>query len=119
SVFRERLRERNSSYDERLATLRTRADGGGHLAAFEGFVAAASTSLDAVARAVDEAQLESAIALLARADTIHVLARRRSYPVASYIAYALGKLGIRNQLIESAAGLNAEMLGFASPADAA
>lgn len=48
-----------------------------------------------------------------------MLAKRRSYPVASYIAYALGKLGIRNQLVESAAGLNAEMIGFATPADAA
>ncbi|TIM71177.1 MAG: MurR/RpiR family transcriptional regulator, partial [Mesorhizobium sp.] len=38
--------------------------------------------------------------------------------VASYIAYALGKLKIRNQLIESAAGLNAEMISFASPRDA-
>jgi DNA-binding MurR/RpiR family transcriptional regulator len=39
--------------------------------------------------------------------------------VASYIAYALAKLDIRNQLIESAAGLEAEMIGFATPADAA
>ena len=57
--------------------------------------------------------------MLARAETIHILARRRSYPVASYIAYALGKLRIRSQLVESAAGLTAEMIGFASGRDAA
>ena len=118
-VFRERLRERNSSYDERLQALRAKADAGaGHRAIFDGFVAAASTSLNDISRTLDEAHLEDAISLLAKAETIYVLAKRRSYPVASYIAYALGKLKIRNQLIESAAGLNAEMVAFATPADA-
>ena len=46
-VFRERLRERNSSYDERLLALRAKAEGGaGHRAIFDGFVAASSTSLN-------------------------------------------------------------------------
>ena len=59
SVFRERLRERNSSYDERLAALRAKAEeGAGHRAIFDGFVAAASTSLDDISRTLDEAQLE-------------------------------------------------------------
>lgn len=120
SVFRERLRERNSSYDERLSALRARtAEGVGHRAVFDGFIAAAGNSLGDISRTLDDAHLEEAIELLARAETIYVLARRRSYPVASYIAYALGKLGIRNQLVESAAGLDAEMIGFATPADAA
>jgi DNA-binding MurR/RpiR family transcriptional regulator len=120
AVFRERLRERTSSYDERLSALRARAAAGaGNRAIVDGFVAAATTSLQDMARAVDEAGLEKAIALLAKAETIHVLARRRSYPVASYIAYALGKLGIRTQLIESAAGMEAEMIGSATAKDAA
>jgi DNA-binding MurR/RpiR family transcriptional regulator len=120
AVFRERLRERTSSYDERLSALRSKAEtGAGNRAILDGFVAAATTSLQDMARSIDETGLEKAIALLAKAETIHVLARRRSYPVASYIAYALGKLGIRTQLIESAAGLEAEMIGFAGAKDAA
>ncbi len=59
-----------------------------------------------------------AIEMLAGAETLYILARRRSYPVASYLAYALGKLGVRYQLIESAAGLDPEMIAFASPKDA-
>src|SRR5438445_1285761 len=118
-VFRERLRERNSSYDERLAALRAKAEeGAGHRVIFDGFVAAASTSLSDISRALNDAHFEEAVALLAKAETIYVLAKRRSYPVASYIAYALGKLKIRNQLVESAAGLNAEMIAFATPRDA-
>lgn len=120
SVFRDRLRERNSSYDERLLALRTQAEQeGGHRAIFDGFIAAATTSLEDISRALNEEHLEQAIATLAKAETVYVLARRRSYPVASYIAYALGKLRIRNQLIESAAGLNSEMIGFATAKDAA
>jgi DNA-binding MurR/RpiR family transcriptional regulator len=118
AVFRERLRERTSSYDERLSALRDGADAGPR-AVFDGFVAAASTSLADIARGIDEAHLEQAVDLLADAGTVYILAKRRSYPVASYLAYALGKLKIRSQLIESAGGLNAEMIGFATPGDAA
>lgn len=120
SVFRERLRERNSSYDERLLALRTKAEKeGGHRAIFDGFVTAATTSLENLSRSMNEQHLEQAIALLAKADTVHVLARRRSFPVALYIAYALGKLRIKNQLVESAAGLTPEMIGFANDRDVA
>ncbi len=120
SVFRERLRERNSSYEERLNALR--ADVGGNGAnhrILEGFLTASGTSLDLMARSLDEAQLDRAIAALAGAETVYIMARRRSYPVASYMAYALGKLGVRNQLVESAAGLSPEILSFATPRDVA
>ena len=120
SVFRERLRERNSSYEERLNALR--ADVGGNGAnhrILEGFLTASGTSLDLMARSLDEAQLDRAIAALAGAETVYIIARRRSYPVASYMAYALGKLGVRNQLVESAAGLSPEILSFATPRDVA
>ncbi len=61
-VFRERLRERNSSYDERLQALRAKAEeGAGHRAIFDGFVAAASTSLNDISRTLDEPHLEDAI----------------------------------------------------------
>ena len=119
-VFRERLRERNSSYEERLNALRADvAAGAGHRAVLDGFLAAASTSLEGLSHSIDEGSLERAIAVLAGAETIFIVARRRSYPVATYIAYALGKLELRYQLIESAAGLEAEMVAFATGKDAA
>jgi DNA-binding MurR/RpiR family transcriptional regulator len=119
-VFRERLRERNAPYDERLSALhnRTSADAGQH-AIFEGFVTAASASLDRVRRVVDEKDLDKAISILAKAETIFLVGRRRSYPAVSYIAYALGKLGIRYQLVESVAGLTPEILSHATSKDAA
>ncbi|MCO5091468.1 MurR/RpiR family transcriptional regulator [Bosea sp. (in: a-proteobacteria)] len=119
AVFRERLRGRNSSYEERLAMLRGGDDGAaGNHRILDGLLTASRKSLDMMSRTLDEATLDRAIAVLARAETIHILARRRSYPVASYLAYALGKLKVRNQLIESAAGLDPEMIAFATPKDA-
>lgn len=118
-VFRGRLRERNSSYEERLNVLRGDVrDGAAHHKVLDGFLTASSKSLDIMARTLDESVLDRAVEALAAADTIYILARRRSYPVASYIAYALGKLKVRNQLVESAAGLSPEIVAFATPRDA-
>lgn len=118
-VFRERLRERTTSYEERLTVVRGDADEGtSNRRIVDGFLAAASKSLDVMSRNLDDETLDRAIDILNGAETIYILARRRSYPVASYIAYALGKLGVRSQLIESASGLSPEIISFASPRDA-
>lgn len=118
-VFRERLRERTTSYEERLTVVRGEADDGtSNRRIVDGFLAAASKSIDVMSRNLDDETLDRAIDLLNGAETIYILARRRSYPVASYIAYALGKLGVRSQLIESASGLSPEIISFASSKDA-
>lgn len=119
SVFRERLRERNTTYEERLAALRDEAQNGAtNRAMLDGFLAASVRSLDLMARSVDEATLDRAVGILARAETLYILAKRRSFPVASYLGYALGKLHVRSQIIEAASGLQPEIIGFATPRDA-
>ena len=120
SVFRERLRERNTSYEERLSGIRAAGhDGTTNRGILKGFLAASETSLAAMARTVNDGTLDRAVAMLAEAETIYILARRRSYPVASYIAYALGKLKVRSQIVDSPSGLNPELISFATPRDAA
>ena len=66
----------------------------------------------------DHAALDKAIDLLTRAETIYLIGLRRSFPVTAYMAYAMGKLGIRNILVDGIAGLGAEQLGFISDRDA-
>ena len=119
AVFRQRLRERTSTYDDRLNALRSEGPAGKTAQMLQGFAAASIQSLETLLHAQDEAALEAAVAMLAKAETIHIVARRRSYPVASYLAYAFGKLGLRYQLVDSAAGLDPETLGFATRQDAA
>lgn len=119
-LFRARLRERTSSYEERLRTLE---QDGATLAEstniFNGFIGAAHRSIDAIANAVDPDAFERAATLLAKADTIYLIAKRRSYPISSYMAYAFGKLKVKCQLVGTAAGIDDDMLAMAGPKDAA
>ncbi|BCH23206.1 MULTISPECIES: MurR/RpiR family transcriptional regulator [unclassified Mesorhizobium] len=118
AVFRERLRERTTSYEDRLKALRGDAEEPQAGEIVRGFIAAASRSLETVSRTLDDDIFERAVTILAQAETIYLLARRRAYPIANYMAYALGKLKIRYQLIESSSGLEPEMVSFATQKDA-
>jgi DNA-binding MurR/RpiR family transcriptional regulator len=120
TVFRARLRERNSSYEDRLAEL----EGGdaapaGPAAILNSFISAAHRSIDNLSAAIDPQKFESASRLLASAGTIHLLARRRSYPIATYMAYALSQLKIRCQIAGTASGIDDDQLALADEGDAA
>ena len=120
SVFRERLRERQISYEERLSALHGNTDGlSQNRAILNGFLAAASQSVETISRQLEDDVLDRSVDILAGAETIFLLHRRRSYQITAYMAYDFGKLKIRNQLIESTAGIDPEILSFATPADAA
>lgn len=117
-VFRSRLRERVPSYDERIRQLREHglaASKAGLL--LEGFAEAAERSVADFRAKADPLMLEKAVGLLAGAETIYLLGLRRSFPITSYMAYAMGKLGIRNILVDGIAGLGAEQTSFISSRD--
>jgi DNA-binding MurR/RpiR family transcriptional regulator len=118
-VFRARLRERVPTYDERLRQMREH----GHAASkagvlLDGFSEAAARSIADLRAKADPAALDRAVDLLAAAETIYLLGLRRSFPITAYMAYAFGKLGVRNILVDGIAGLGAEQVSFISPRDA-
>lgn len=119
-VFRARLLERNSTYEDRLSRLE---NGGAEPAAsaviLERFIEAAHRSLDNLASAIAAEKLENASRLLASADNIYLIAKRRSYPIASYMAYALSKLKVRCQVVGTSAGIDDDLLAMATERDAA
>lgn len=118
-VFRSRLRERVPSYDERLAQLREHGlNASKSRALLDGFAEAASRSVAEFQAKADPAAIEQAVDILAGAETIYLAGLRRSFPITSYMAYAMGKLGIRNILVDGIAGLGAEQTSFISGADA-
>lgn len=118
-IFRDRLKERTASYEERLAQLDTETQGDSHEGTIlEGFVSAASRSIERMSRNIDARNLDRAVEILAKAEMIYLVARRRSYPISSYMAYAFGKLRIRHTLVGSALGTDPENLDFATPRDA-
>jgi DNA-binding MurR/RpiR family transcriptional regulator len=118
NVFRARLRDRTLSYEERLLSLEAGATAGSDAELLSGFLNAASQSVARLASTVDGETFSKSVDVLARAETIYLVAKRRSYPLTAHIAYAFGKLGIRHQIIASPNGIDAEMAQFATGKDA-
>jgi DNA-binding MurR/RpiR family transcriptional regulator len=118
-VFRARLRSRFPDYRERVARLRGASVPGGVSASLlDGFTHSAALSLDRLKAGLDPALADRAIAMLAGAEIIHILAARRVFPVAVYLAYAFSKLAVRNALVDHVGQLGAEQLALATPRDA-
>lgn len=119
-VFRSRLRDQVLGYDERMAQLREHGDASPRASMIlEGFAEASVRSISQLTNRHDPAVFEKALDVLEGARTIYLIGLRRSFPVTSYMAYGMGKLGIRTILIDAVAGLASEQAGFAGPEDAA
>jgi DNA-binding MurR/RpiR family transcriptional regulator len=120
TVFQQRLRDRPNNYDARLQAFDAHASGRPPaMALIEGLSQAAT---DSIAKFRDRIQLESldeATKILSQAETIYLIGLRRSYPISSYLSYALGTLGVRTVLAGSPNGVDREILSFAGPRDAA
>lgn len=120
AIFQERLRDRPSNYDERLESFGSHASGRPVASALlDGFSKAAIRSVERSRERLDAAAMVEATRILAEAETIYLIAQRRSYPITSYMAYAFGKLGIKTVLVGSAIGIDYEVMSFAGPGDAA
>jgi DNA-binding MurR/RpiR family transcriptional regulator len=103
-LFREALSQAPPDYATRLANLKAGGAGQPSTLVAE-FVEAGRQSMEALARNLDEMSLEQAVGTLAQAKTIHLAGFRRSFPVASYLAYVFDKLGIPAVLHDGVAGL--------------
>jgi DNA-binding MurR/RpiR family transcriptional regulator len=110
-LFRARLLERSGSYRERIHRMRR-----GGLAAspdagvLHQFVGEAVSELGHLEDNVAAADLAAAAKLICAAARVHVLAQRRAFPVACYLAYALGQLELKTQLIGGLGGMLADTL---------
>ncbi len=118
NVFRARLRDKTLSYEERLLSLETGPADNSDAELLSGFLTAASQSIARLASTIDGEAFSRAVELLAQAETIYLVAKRRSYPLTAHIAYAFGKLGIRHQIVASPNGIDAETVQFATSRDA-
>ena len=82
------------------------------------FLHAARVSIDHLEQTIDGEALAEAVELLAGARSICLLGTRRVYPVAVYLAYALGKLGARCEIADHAGGLSQRQVELLDPRDA-
>jgi DNA-binding MurR/RpiR family transcriptional regulator len=120
AVFQQRLRDRPNNYDARLQAFDAHASGlSPAMALIDGFSQAAIRSVERFRERVSSETLDEAARILSRAETIYLIGLRRSYPITSYMSYALGTLGMRTVLIGTPNGVDRELLSFAGPHDAA
>ena len=118
-VFRDHLVERSASYRERIDQLRRKQRNGQRAPAgvLHQLVGDSMAELGRLEESIRQSDLRAAVKLIAGAARIHVLAQRRAFPVASYLAYALGQLELRTHLLDGAGGMLGENLRSIDTAD--
>jgi DNA-binding MurR/RpiR family transcriptional regulator len=79
-------------------------------------VADDTAALEELGRSIEPRQIQRAVDLLANAQTIYLVAQGRSFPVAHYLAYALGRLELRAHLNDGVGGLT-RIVGTMSTSD--
>jgi len=102
-VYRERLVARSATYRERIESLRKR--GGGSNGVLQQLADSAIGELEQLREHVDPTLFRRAAALVLQASRVHVLAQRRAYPVAAYLAYGLSQLEVPAFLLDSVGGM--------------
>jgi len=108
-LFQSHLVERSAPYRERIAQMRRGGKGAaGKGDALPQFVAESIAELQQLEEHVDAARLAAAVRILASAPQIHVLAQRRAFPVACYLAYALNQLELSAHLLDGLGGMLGE-----------
>lgn len=121
-VFRLRLTDAMPDYKERLKSLNGNEPQGEDAkdvnALLEQFVEADITGL----RRLQQNKrlgglLDQAFKLITDSETVYVVAHRRSFPIACYLAYALSQMNVRNVLVDGVGGMFMQQVSHAGPRD--
>lgn len=81
------------------------------------FVEGNTLALQNLGQTVSEADMANAVRLIDKAETVYVVGFRRSFPVASYLAYSLQQLNKRTLFIDGVAGLTKQQVQTIGPKD--
>jgi len=61
--------------------------------------------------------LDQCFKLITDSETVYVVAHRRSFPIACYLAYALSQMNVRNVLVDGVGGMFMQQVGHATNRD--
>lgn len=109
-VFRARLLERSGSYRERIDRMRRDGRAAPATGVLHDFIGEAIGELGHLEDNLRAADLSSAVQLICGAARVHVLAQRRAFPVAAYLAYALSQLELKTYLLDGVGGMLSQNL---------
>ena len=114
-VYRERLVARSATYRERIEALR-RQDSADEV--LPHLVDSAIGELEQLRAHVDATLFRRAAMLVLEAERVYVLAQRRAFPVAAYLAYGLSQLEVPALLLDGVAGMLREQSALLKKGDA-
>jgi DNA-binding MurR/RpiR family transcriptional regulator len=121
-VFRMRLTDAMPDYKERLRSLNGTEARGEEArdvdALLDQFVEADIVGLRRLQQQKRTgALLDQAFKLITDSETVYVVAHRRSFPIACYLAYALSQMNVRNVLVDGVGGMFMQQAGHATSRD--
>lgn len=116
AVFRTRLRDRWPDYRERLDLVQ-RENGTEPARILDRCIDTAARSLSNLAASMVTSDFDIAARALADADHVYIIGQRRAFPVATYLAYALGKLELPVILIDNLGAMGDVQAGRISAGD--
>ena len=119
-IFRSHLVESSLPYRQRIARMRAERSNGGTRPhdILRGFIAESTRRLEHLPDTIPGSLFNAAVRLVAKAEHIDVLAYKRSFPVACYLAYALAQLELAAQLLNGVGGMNGVYADRLTRADA-
>jgi DNA-binding MurR/RpiR family transcriptional regulator len=113
-LFRDGLLSNNAAlgYSDRVRQLEqtTNADSAEPADLLAEFVAGNGLALQNLLQTVSQADVRTAVDLIKSARTVHVAGFRRSFPVASYLAYSLLQAGKRTIFVDGVGGLGIQQV---------
>jgi DNA-binding MurR/RpiR family transcriptional regulator len=109
-IYRERLVARSATYRERIEQLRRTGGDQGHV--LPQLVDSSIRELERLREHLDPRRLRAAAELVLEAETVFLLAQKRAFPVAAYLAYGLAQLEFRALLLDSVGGMLRQQAGM-------
>jgi DNA-binding MurR/RpiR family transcriptional regulator len=110
-VYRERLVARSATYRDRIEEMRRTGVDEGHV--LPQLVDSSIRELTRLREHLDHKRLRAAADLVLGADSVLLLAQKRAFPVAAYLAYGLAQLEFRAILLDSVGGMLRQQAGMA------
>jgi DNA-binding MurR/RpiR family transcriptional regulator len=110
-LFQKKLLQDSPNYEERIKLIKDDssldAENAG-IRLLEQFSQANSQALENLKNNISQNDLDRARDILTQADAIHVKAVRRSFPIASYLAYLFNHINLRCFLLDGVGGMHRE-----------
>ena len=109
-VFQQGLLGRMSEYQKRVQNLNTeiRQQGEEVQSNLGYFIQGGIKALQSLRNTVKDEDIVKTASIMLESKVVHIAAQRRSFPVGTYLTYALSHLGVPNMLLDSVGGMFAE-----------